>query len=116
MTLANDGTFLAEAEYGPERQVMDGRYRFANGQLTIMTDDGTREYACSVDGDTMVVSHDGESVKMARMAGCGSACGGCPDGQCKKGGSCPPDCKKPCCANKKTCSADCTKPCCADKK
>lgn len=67
MTLAGDGTFTAEAMYGPREEVISGFYTFADGQLELTMNGTVRTYEAVKDGDELTISHKGVSVRMIRV-------------------------------------------------
>lgn len=80
VTFANDGTFTAEADYGPEKgkQAMSGTYAYdnMNGVLSLDAGGQQRKYDVKIEGDQMTVSKHGATGKdapqkfgMTRMKG-----------------------------------------------
>ena len=67
MTLADDGTFTAQAKYGGRSEVMSGFYEFADGQLVFDAGGERRSYDAVQKGNELTISHDGNAVKMMRM-------------------------------------------------
>lgn len=59
VTFANDGTFTAEADYGPKggKRAMSGTYSYnmMNGKLNLEADGAKRDYELAVKGDEMTI-------------------------------------------------------------
>lgn len=68
MTLAEDGTFTANAAYGEHSQVISGHYTFTSDKLTFMSDGTTRNYGASLSADELSVTHGDTTIRMVRMA------------------------------------------------
>jgi len=85
MTLANDGTFTAEAKYENRSVVMSGCYRYDQDQLMFCMDDPEakmRTYEAKLVGDKLTMSHEGTSVTLQRLKPC-AKCANCKSGKCK---------------------------------
>lgn len=76
MTLANDGSFTANAKYGQKSEVMSGWYELKGGELKLTVDGKPpRVYGAKVKGDELTLTHEKsangkketESVKMMRL-------------------------------------------------
>lgn len=67
-TFCGDGTFTANAEYGPGKsRAMSGHYTFDDGKLSLDQEGSKREYEAAIEGDTMTIKHSGKTAKMQRM-------------------------------------------------
>lgn len=77
MTLAEDGTFTAEADYGTGVKVTSGYYCYCCDKLCFDSDGHQRKYDATLDGDVLTVTHDKTSIKMVRMPP--KSCAGCAD-------------------------------------
>jgi len=84
MTLAHDGTFMAQAKFDDELRVMTGCYKFTGDKLMFCTEGKKREYGASLKGDCLSITHEDTTVKMCRQKACGKGC--C--GKCKCGKKC----------------------------
>lgn len=86
MTLAHDGTFMAESKYEGTTKVMIGCYKFTGDKLTFCADGKKREYGAKLVGDCLTITHEDSSVKMCRQKACckggGSGCKGKCGGKC----------------------------------
>lgn len=68
VTFANDGTFTAEADYGPKgKQAMSGTWSMNNNKLILDADGHKREYDVTVSGNEMMIGKS--KAKMTRMKG-----------------------------------------------
>ncbi|MFO0972288.1 MAG: hypothetical protein U1A27_02450 [Phycisphaerae bacterium] len=73
VTFANDGTFTAEADYGPHgKQAMSGYWCMCGGKLHLDADGKKRDYPVEVKGDEMTIGE--HKAKMQRMKGKGCCC------------------------------------------
>lgn len=69
MTLAEDGTFTAEAKYGNETRVMSGQYEFTGDRLTFDSNGEHRVYDADLSSNKsmLTVTHNDKAVKMVRL-------------------------------------------------
>lgn len=67
MTLANDGTFTAEANYGGKIRVITGHYTYGGGEIRFDADGKSRSYDAMLTGDELTIVHKNKSVKMVRL-------------------------------------------------
>lgn len=85
MTLADDGTFTAEAKYGNQTRVVSGFYKFCT-------------MGCSCDGCTACKGCKAGCAKDCCSKNCGAGCAkACCSDKCAAG------CKKSCCTGKAGC-------------
>lgn len=83
MTLAEDGTFTANAREGDKSVAMFGCYMYKDGKLTFCPEGGggMRSYDAKVaeENDALLITHGDATVKMVRVENC------CKEGECKDG-------------------------------
>lgn len=94
MTLGSDGFYMAAAKYGDKSETITGCYKYQNGKLMLCSSAGKREYPATLEGNKLMVTHEGRTVTMIRMTAdncCGdkSKCGAC-----SEGGACCQDAKQ----------------------
>ncbi|MFN0138197.1 MAG: hypothetical protein ACKVS9_18995 [Phycisphaerae bacterium] len=109
MTLGGDGFYMAAAKYGDKSETVTGCYKFQNGKLMLCSATGCREYPATVDGDKLMVTHEGNTITMIRMTDkncCGGKCAACTGDKCC--GTCGGD-KAKCCGTGGACCKDAKK-------
>jgi len=67
MTLADDGTFTAQAHYNGRTETMTGTYMVKDGELVFDQNGKKRTYKIEQNGDELIVTHGSTSRKMLRM-------------------------------------------------
>lgn len=73
VTFANDGTFTAEADYGPKggKRAMSGTYTYdmMHGRLNLESDGAKRDYELTIKGDEMTIWKPSAAAASSKSTG-----------------------------------------------